>query len=427
MKFKLLLLLIICKTVLATGQVSVYNDPNFPKPASGYGSDGTHTVGIDSFINPAFPSQYIRVYHPSDITAKVPTIFYSHAFGGFDPKGVDGMLYFVAKKGYAIVFVPYQTAGVTVENRYANLLNGFQLAARKDTSVIDTTKVGFLGWSFGGGATYANAYTCFTTFNWGSNGRFMYTLAPWYTYNISQSQLLAFPANTKFITEVFDDDSTNDHRMAMDIFNTIGIPDSSRDFLLLRPDTIGGYIYVANHSVPNTSGGSSQFNAFDYYGYYRLLDALCDYTFNGNPAGKNMALGHGNAAQVTMPAGLKNLVEYTSPAPVYQQNKYEYPCSDTMNPRSAYCPEIITTGISTVSPAPTPELTIYPNPATSAITVKIPANTSVPDLAVYNTIGQLIFSEKFFTLSVISIDLTDFPKGLYVLTAGGRSYKFVRE
>ena len=32
------------------------------------------------------------------------------------------MLNFVAMKGYAIVFVPYQTLGVTVEDRYANLV-----------------------------------------------------------------------------------------------------------------------------------------------------------------------------------------------------------------------------------------------------------------------------------------------------------------
>ena len=138
-----------------------YNDPNIPKPTSGYGADGSHTIGIDSFANPNFLLKNIEIFYPSDISTKVPTIFYSHAFGGNDPSNISGLLNFVAMKGYAIVFVPYQTIGVTNQDRYANLLNGFRLAARRYPNIIDTTKVGFLGWSFGGGASFANAYTCF--------------------------------------------------------------------------------------------------------------------------------------------------------------------------------------------------------------------------------------------------------------------------
>jgi Secretion system C-terminal sorting domain len=310
-----------------------YNDPNIPKPTSGYGADGTHTIGNSSFANPNFPSKNIELFYPSDTTAKVPTIFYSHAFGGNDPANISGLLNFVAMKGYAIVFVPYQTTGVTNQDRYANLLNGFRLAARTYPNIIDTTKVGFLGWSFGGGASFANAYTCFTENNWGSQGRFIYAMAPWYSFNISQTQLQTFPPDTKLLTEIFDDDETNDHRMAIDIFNNINISSSEKDFVLLKSDTIAGYIYLADHTVPQTSPA---FNALDYYGIYRLLDAICDYTFNGTLAGKNVALGNGSAAQVTMPSGLKSLVQTDFPTPAYPETKYEFPFHDVTNLRTDY-------------------------------------------------------------------------------------------
>ena len=415
----------ICNSYYITAQTSVYYDPNYPKPSSGYGADGSHTVGVVSFSNPYYPSQNINIYYPSDIVGKVPTIFYSHAYGGYNPVGVDGMLYFVARKGYAIVFVPYQTTGVTVLNRYANLLNGFQLAARNYPNIIDTTEVGFMGWSFGGGASFANAYTCFTQYNWGQNGRFIYALAQWYSYNISQAQLQSFPSNVKLLTEIFDNDSTNDHRMAVDIFNNVNIATTEKDFVRLISDTIGSYIYDAKHNTPATSGTSTQFNAFDYYGYYRLLDALCDYTFNGSLSGKNVALGHGDSLQVTMPVGLRNLVEYISPAVLYPQSKYQYPCTDSLNLRASYCPSLSTSTneLNDVHSG----LRIYPNPATSGITLEVSAGMEPKNFIIINSIGQLMPVKLVQSQSIYNMDVSAFPNGIYFIQSGSIRTKFVKE
>jgi hypothetical protein len=337
MKKFLLLLGTVLTFFIATAQ---YSDPNIPKPTSGYGADGTHTVAVESFPNPAFPARNIVIYHPGDIATKVPTIFYSHGYGGNNPVNITAMLEFVAKKGYAIVFVPYQTLVTSVEENYDNLLNGFRKAARDYPGIIDTTKVGFMGHSFGGGACIANAYKCFTQNNWGSQGRFVYPLAPWYAYNISQTELENFPADTKLLMEVFNEDDLNDHRLAIDIFNNINIPVGEKDYVLMRSDTINGYIYAADHSVPSSTVA---FNALDYYGYFRFIDALSDYTFNGNLAGKQTALGNGSAAQTTMPGSLKPLQVQDYPLVVLPQTMYSFPCSVATNPRQDNCPSGIFT------------------------------------------------------------------------------------
>jgi hypothetical protein len=290
-------------------------------------------VKIDSILNPNYLTKRIVIFYPSDVATKVPTIFYSHAYGGSNYENISGMLNFVASKGYAIVFVPYKTVDTSVYSRYKCLLEGFRKAARYYTSIIDTTKVGFLGHSFGGGALFANAYKCFTENSWGQNGRFLYSLAPWYSFNIAQADIQSFPSNTKLLTEIFDDDLINDHRMAIDIFNNINISPAEKDYILLKSDTVNSYIYTADHVVPNNTAA---FNVFDYYAYYRLLDALCDYTFNGSIAGKDVALGNGSVAQVTMPNGLKNLIQTDYPVPIYPETKYEFPFHDTTNLRSAY-------------------------------------------------------------------------------------------
>lgn len=409
MKFRILISLWLVS--LFSSVFAQYNDPNIPKPVSGYGADGTHTVGVISFVNPNFTSKNIEIYYPSDIQTPVPTIFYSHAYGGNISDNISGMLNFVAMKGYAIVFVPYQTLGVTVEDRYANLLNGFRMAARNYPAVIDTTRVGFMGHSFGGGASFGLAHQCFTENNWGSNGRFIYALAQWYSYQLDDHALSSFPADTKVLVEVFDDDTTNDHRMAIDVFNHINISAAEKDYILLKSDTINGYVYSAEHNVPSTSVA---FDAYDYYAYYRFIDALADYAFHGSAAGKLTALGNGSVEQVTMPGGLKPLVQTDTPFTSYPESKYTFPCSSSDNPRSDQC--VGTTEINDVV-AVHQEPLIYPNPVTNAFRLKQNENTSGAKIGIYSVSGEKLM-ELDSRGSDKEINVSFLPAGIYVLKAG---------
>ncbi|MBS1652347.1 MAG: T9SS type A sorting domain-containing protein [Bacteroidetes bacterium] len=374
-----------------------YTGP-IPKPTSGYGADGTYTVATQSFANPNFAGHDIVIYYPTGITSPVPTIFYSHAYGGNNPNNISGFLNFVAKKGYAVVFVPYQTTGVTIPDRYSNLLNGFTKAAHDYPNIIDTTRVGFVGHSFGGGASFANAYHCFTTLNWGQSGRFIFAMAQWYSYNISQTELQSFPTDVKLLTIVYEDDVTNDQRMANDIFNTINIPTSEKDYLRVKSDTINGYIYTADHVVPN----NSHFDALDYYAYYRLFDAMCDYTFNGSLAGKDVALGGGSTNQITMPSGMHNLVHSETPTFANAQNTYQFPCSSYDNPRQDHCDEVLaTTEIST-----TAKFAMFPNPANTIL--YIDTNKEISKIDIFNAQGQLVK-----TANTKNISISELSSGLY--------------
>ncbi len=380
----------------------IYTGP-IPKPTGGYGTDGIYSVAFESFANLNFPTEDLRIYYPAGIASKVPTIFYSHGFGGNNPSNITGLLKFVAQKGYAIVFVPYQTTGVTVPERYSNLLNGFIKAARDYLNIIDTTKVGLMGHSFGGGATFANAYYCFTHLNWGESGRFIFASAPYYSFNISQTELQTFPADVKLLTMVYDNDSTNDHRMAIDIFKNINIPVSGKDYLLVKSDTISGYVYEAIHGLPNTL---SAFDALDYYAIYRHLDALCDYTFNGSMAGKKVAMGNRSINQIFMPDGMKPLVQTDSPFPIYPENIYTYACSDISNPRQEYCN-------STSSVAQTENeiiADIFPNSAQSTFTFSCKDQNFT--FALYDYLSRKIRSENSVYQN-ITVNTENFSNGIY--------------
>lgn len=389
-------ILVVLNSLTTFGQI--YSGP-IPKPLSGYGADGSYSIAVESFSNPNYPTEDIRIFYPSGIASSVPTIFYSHGFGGYDPVNILGLLNFVARKGYAIVFVPYQTTGVTSAERYENLLSGFTKSARDFPSIIDTTRVGFMGHSFGGGATFANAYHCFTSLNWGLSGRFMFASAQWYSLNISQAELLTFPSDVKLLTMVYEDDITNDHRMANDIFNTINIPSSEKDYLLVRSDTISLYSYDANHGVPNTA---SNFDALDYYAIYMHLDALCDYTFNGSLAGKEVALGNGSLSQISMPGGMRSLVQSDAPTFSNPDSIYTYPCNSIQNPRQEYCNSLAT--ITEILPSS--NLVMYPNPANSFLNIE--TDKTISKIEFFNAQGALVK-----TANMKNIPIHELPNGLY--------------
>lgn len=404
-------------TILAINNIQAqYNDPNFPKPSTGYGSDGTHTVDVISIPNTNFPGHPIKIYHPQDIITTVPTIFYSHAYGGTDPDNIIGVLEFIAKKGYAVVFVPYPTTtDVTVEERYSQLISGFRKAVQLHSDILDTQKVGFLGHSFGGAASFGIAHECFTVDGWGENGRFIYALAQWYAYNITPDDLNDFPENTKVLVEVFNEDTTNDHRMAIDIFNHISVSAEEKDFLLVSSSTVNGYTYSAVHNMPNTSAA---FDALDYYAYYRFIDALSDYTFNGNITGKEMALGNGSAAQITMPESMANLQEFENPQAVIDQSNYEFKCSDDLNPRIEYCESVMN--------IPSHELSfqLFPNPVNDFLIIEM-QNSDKIEVILYDTLGQETGTYRA-TENAIKIDLSHLARGIYYAKINGKKEKIIK-
>lgn len=308
------------------------------RPSSGYGADGSYTVAKVSFASPAYAGKIVEVFYPQGITSPRPVIFYSHPYGGEESSYNIGLYEFIAKKGYVVVFAPYPTTGVTVDQRYSTLWQSFTKAVANYPNIIDTTKVGFMGHSFGGGASFGLGYRGFVERGWGEKGRFIFAMAQWYAHQLTDSQLQHFPANTKLLTEVYDDDVTNDHRLAIDIFKHINIAAAEKDYILVKKTVLPGYTYTAEHNLPNTR---TAYDAYDYYVIYRLLDAMIDYSFNGNAAGKNVALGNGSAAQVTLPSyngqALSPLQVTDNPSPLYPQSKYLFPCASTDNPRISNC------------------------------------------------------------------------------------------
>lgn len=312
---------------------------------SGYGADGKFTVRIDSVDNPLSPETPVRFFHPAEIDTPLPLILLIHGYSGPDYRYFEPLINHIVSVGYTVLFPPYPNLPlVNGEERVMEKVNivkkGIDLGLANYARYMDTTRVGVLGQSFGAGMSPCIAYMLFKEKEYGKNGALLYIMAPWYSYGITQEQLQSFPSHVKFIMQVYEDDLTNDHQMAVDIFNSINIPPEEKDYIVLHSDSFEEYTMIANHFVPyGNKNIYGEENLLDYYGVFKLFDALADYSFNNNKEAKVVALGNGSQMQTFMGEWAENRPFKpcdVSDTPKAGQNQYQYfyAWENPLNPRN---------------------------------------------------------------------------------------------
>ena len=261
--------------------------------AGDYGAPGPYTVVRQSLVNPDpnAPAP-VSVFIPSNATAQNPrpAVFFGHGFGGISYQFYEALLRQLASRGYVVVFSPYNSNLLTTHAaRYNQLWSGFQAAVQQNAALIDTTRVGFAGHSYGAGATPEMARRGVAA-GWGANGLFLFVMAPWYNWGANMNEI---PAGAKLIVQVYWDDATNQHLIGQnDVWNRL--PQiTERKWQVIRASRT--YCSLdAGHSVTVTDGlGQSDgvTNAYDAWGVWRRLDALADYTFTGSQTARAVAFG----------------------------------------------------------------------------------------------------------------------------------------
>jgi pimeloyl-ACP methyl ester carboxylesterase len=261
--------------------------------AGEYGSFGQFAVTRQVIPNPDpnAPAP-ISVFVPENATpqTRVPVVFFAHGFGGTSYQFYETLLRQLASNGYIVVFSPY-TANLFASHptRYNQLWNGFTTAVQQYGNIMDTSRAGFAGHSYGAGATPEMARRGLAQ-GWGNNGLFLFIMAAWYNWGTNPEQI---PGSAKMIVQVYWDDQTNQHLISQnDIWNKLPqiterkwqVIRASRSFCALE----------AGHSVPVTDGlGQTEAatDAYDSWGIWRRLHALSDYTFSGNQTAKAVAFG----------------------------------------------------------------------------------------------------------------------------------------
>ncbi|MBD3355819.1 MAG: hypothetical protein GF363_01565 [Chitinivibrionales bacterium] len=310
----------------------------------GYGSPGAHAAVADSFPSRLNEGAWVHVFRPEKVKGRSPVVFLFPGYSANHPNEFAHLIEHVVSRGMAVVFSPYAILPVaddsaTVTEKHKTIYAGMIDAVKRYAPYLDTSRIGFFGQSFGAGAVPGIAYRCLTDNGWGKKGAFIFLAAPWYTYGITSKQYASFPKHVKLIVQIYDDDRTNDHQIAVDVFNSMNIPSSEKDFAILYSDSIDGFTMSANHFVPYGNNNlNGQENLLDYYGVFKLTDALADYAFNGDKSAKEVALAGGGDAQQFMgnwsyDTPVRPMEVTDEPQARYSQLRYLFAWDNPINPR----------------------------------------------------------------------------------------------
>lgn len=361
--------------------------------ASGFGCDGPYagqtftTITIANPVAVGVALDPVRVYVADQAIGRRPLLAVAHGYGGdlvlpasqgHLPLGYPDLVRFAVGKGWCVVFVPYpNTTSITHHQRYEVLWQGLQAAASDAAAGahIDTGRVAIFGHSFGGGAVPWLTWQATVGSGWGGQGACAMICAPWLAFRMTPERFASLPPALAVLTQVYDQDATNDHTMAVEIYRALPQAPERRDYVLVS----NGSGPPADHAVPTSGGPNGELDALDWYAVYRPLEALCDFAWNGSEAGRGTAIGHGSPAQVAVPAPAA-LVSLWS-APVAQQPAgVAFPWSD----RDLY------------QPPPSVALEPLSTPLTAGTTVAIRASASaaIPGAAIeqvaFSAAGRLL-------------------------------------
>lgn len=317
-----------CGSILAPGPI-----------AQGYGANGPYAVLTQAIPHPAWAGHDVTLFYPAGLENQaVPVIFFAHGFAAISTTWYEGFAQHVASLGFVFVYSPYPIRGTDFTTKYDQMWSGYMAAVQQSQQPLDLTRIGFAGHSLGGGAVPALAYRGLVEQGWGANGAFLYLMAPWYMLDVSNSQLQQLPAHTKMQIQVYGDDLTNDPRIAIDIYRSIPIQTSEKDYVVINSARQDDCELKADHFAAGSA--PDMINTLDYYGVYRMFDALADYAFNGREIGKRVALGHGDPLQMDMGVWpgtntpLADLVsQYNNPTPNRPEDAYMHPFDAPANPR----------------------------------------------------------------------------------------------
>lgn len=312
--------------------------------ADGFGADGTYGWQMDSLDNPRDSDTKVYVFMPDSVDGTVPVLFLIPGYSGPDPYLFFPFIPHVVSRGMAVVFSPYPILpAVSNERQVMEKLEiswaGIQAAVELYRGRLDTSRVGVMGQSFGGGLAPALAYRLFTDMGWGSTGAFMFLTAPWYCYGLTDEQLKGFPEHVKLVTMVFDDDRINDHEIAVDLYSNIGVPPSEKDYVTVYSDSAFGSIIAANHFVPyGETNVYGSVDLLDYYAVYRMFDALAEASCYASEEARVIALGNGAEQQVRMGEiaegkRYRDLGVTDTPKAEHTQFLYLWAWDNRMNPR----------------------------------------------------------------------------------------------
>ncbi len=280
------------------------------KPAV-YGRPGSHPVMRHDEVD----ANMTTAYCPADIPDgnKVPVVFFASGYGSADSKDYETLLTFIAGHGYCVIYAKHAW-----DNVFANMDKMLD-AANGILPKLDTTRIGVMGHSLGGGYTF-KILEHYADMGYGDNGRFIMVLEGYYAYGMDTEAMKQLPADTNVVMQQYGPGGNNaandtDPRITLTEFYMLdSLPKRQKDWQIVEG---------ADHHYPYGNGPYSQMQ-----GILKPLDALMAYTFEDRASAYDIALEAGSDD----PYAYGNGIQTVNPTA-----DYGYKCDHDINVAIDYC------------------------------------------------------------------------------------------
>jgi len=281
-------IILFCVVMFMSG--NVYSQCKLIPPDTSYRSVGIYSVVCDTIESKRDKDDaQVYVFRPLEKTDKSPLVILYHQFGNRSPDNYNLIINNLVSKGTIVIFP--SSVNVSAENDKENKLRGtfnsIEIAVKKVSRYIDTSRIGIVSHGFGGGAAPSLLYKLIRECKWGLDGAFMYIASPWYMNTMDLRQMDNFPDFVNIIVQVFDDDFVNDPDIAIDIFKKLNVNPDRKRFIVMRSDKKERCELKASFSIPEGSITNSTNDFLDIYGINRIIDSLCSYSLFGDTNGYN--------------------------------------------------------------------------------------------------------------------------------------------
>lgn len=270
------------------------------------------------------------IYEPDRPKPKTaPVVIFLHGWGGTNPLYYGAWIDHIVKRGNIVVFPRYQSSILTARQDFIpNTLDAVKAAfARLESEPghvrPDLNKVAAVGHSLGG--VLAASVAALAAENGLPQVRAVMAIEPGLTrppVSVPIADLSKIPKSTLLLSIAGDRDTlVADHDAKRIYYESKQIPADNKDFVLMVSDERGRPGLIAGHRAPTAPnaeydngegdltarrsgppGGSTtddparvdsrtpMTDAIDFYGLWKLFDALCDAAF----LGKNRQFALGN-------------------------------------------------------------------------------------------------------------------------------------
>jgi acetyl esterase/lipase len=223
-----------------------------------------------------------------------PGAFVAHGYVGNFIEGYQGMVEHLVSNGFVVVFPGY-TVEFDPPHQYDVVNSGFVQGA-EHSGRIDLDRIGIIGHSFGGGMAQWLVQQAEAR-GWGSEAMWVVNFAPWYSLQVGTGEI-ELPEHTQYTMVSYEHDYFVDARIAIEIYDSLSIPESQRRHVMLLSDYSGKPALEADHlgpvSVEIVGGvGTISTDHFDRWVNYRSIDATagcsllgewCDHDFSDTGA-----------------------------------------------------------------------------------------------------------------------------------------------